>query len=921
MSAISFIATIVAVVFVSAMIGIEEGLLFGLLLALLLNQWALRNRFGAMQQQIDRLREQLAELKSEPSVARPESDMSESEGKPTEAEPGAVVTHKEARQDPWTEPALSHADSQLADADRDGEASERQPQWLPATDGASPANHLDKLFGKAGSLVLSYFTDGNIFVRVGLLVLFFGIAFLLKYAAESNLVPIEMRYMGAALGGLALLVIGWRLRNKKPVYGLLLQGGGIGVIYITIFAAFKLAGLLPSALTFTLLVLFAAFSVALALLQDSKAIALYAVLGGFLAPLLASTGSGNYIVLFSYYAVLNLAVFAVAWFRAWRALNLLGFFFTFGVFAIWTIFDYRYAHLYPALGFLLLFFLMYSLIGVLYALRQPERLSGYVDGTLVFGTPVIVSGLMMAMLRNHDYGIAAACAGLGIYYLLLARYAWRRIGAQFSLMAEALLAIGVVFATLAIPYALDGHWSSAAWALEAAGILWVSIRQQRFYAQCFAVALQLGSGVMFYLRNIDDLGSQAWFNPAFIGGLFIALGAFISARMLYLQDPEFKLRRLHIPFYLWAMGWWLGSALIQIDRYIQRDIIALLLLFGITAGVLVYLDRLRRWNWMPASISVALLLPVLALISLISLIESDHVFTVPEIYFWLTALAANYWMISRLESVAWPAWVNIGLHTAYVVFLSLLLSVELVWIFENRFDAAGKGYHALLAVMPLLALQLARVRRLPAILRLGDDLQLSIIGMLSAILFFWCLNVNLTNSGDPAPLPYIPFVNPLDLVQMVFFLFVFGSLKLWRPEIVVQRDHVLVLLAGLVFIWLTAVLTRSMHHFLGIPFDLSYLLSDTRVQTGISILWTLIGMSAIYFASRRARRLLWIVAAALIGIVLVKMFFIDLRASGTIERILSFLVVGSLLVATGYFSPIPGKPAEAESQKEKSANA
>jgi uncharacterized membrane protein len=93
---------------------------------------------------------------------------------------------------------------------------------------------------------------------------------------------------------------------------------------------------------------------------------------------------------------------------------------------------------------------------------------------------------------------------------------------------------------------------------------------------------------------------------------------------------------------------------------------------------------------------------------------------------------------------------------------------------------------------------------------------------------------------------------------------------------------------------------------------MSAMLRDSRVQTAISILWTLIGMGGMLFASRRSIRMLWIVGAALIGVVLVKMLFVDLDASGTVERIVSFLVVGALLVATGYFSPIPPRQAAAE---------
>src|SRR5688572_5634719 len=79
---------------------------------------------------------------------------------------------------------------------------------------------------------------GNTLVRVGIVVLFFGVAFLLKYAAERDLVPIELRLTGVAMGGIALLVVGWVLRLKRPGYALMLQGGGVGVLYLTVFAAF-----------------------------------------------------------------------------------------------------------------------------------------------------------------------------------------------------------------------------------------------------------------------------------------------------------------------------------------------------------------------------------------------------------------------------------------------------------------------------------------------------------------------------------------------------------------------------------------------------------------------------------------------------------------------------------------------------------
>lgn len=879
-----FIITIIILFVIVLQIDIEYGLLlalpFGAIIFLYLKMQKLKT-------ELDNIKASLIETEpAQPFVEEPVETATPAQASPMPVE--AVIGIKlEREQEPEPRP-------ETADTNPWGQ-SEQSP------------NIVDKLISRIRDLVWSYFTDGNIFVRVGLLVMFFGVAFLLKYAAENSNLPIELRFMGAAFGGLALLIFGWRLRIRKTAYGLLLQGGGIGIIYLTIFAAYSLANLLPSMLTFTLLVFFSMFTVALAVLQNSRSLAIFAVVGGFLAPVLASSGSGNYIGLFSYYGLLNAVVFAVAWYKSWRLLNLIGFVFTFGVYTLWFVFSYQSKMLFPAMAFLLLFFVIYSLIGVFYALKQPDKLKGLVDGTLVFGTPVIVSSLLMAMLRHYDYGIAGASACIGIYYVALARLLWKRGGELLRLICEAMLAIGVVFATIAIPYSLDGHWSSATWALEAAGILWVSIRQNRIYAQWFAIILQIGAGVLFLLSSAFDLGDTAWINPAFLGGVFVALGAFISSRMLYQLPRQSNMRLLHIPFFVWAMGWWLFSSLGQIDHYVDESIISGLILFTGTATLLVYLDRIRDWQWMPASISAISLLPILVLISMASILKNNHVFILPDVIFWIAAIVSCYRIIVLLETVDWPKSVNLTAHTAFVVFLACLLSFELTWFTEDTLSAIGEGYVAVLIIFPLIFMFATRTNRIPAIARFGEALQFPIIASLSLLLAIWSLGVNFTNSGDASPLPYLPFINPIDIAHIAWFVSTIRSFKIYRAYDSEQGKLTATALASLAFIWITAVLIRSLHHYLDIPFDLSAMSTDTRVQTAISILWTIIGMAAMLLASRRSLRNAWIAGAVLVGVVLVKMFFVDLDASGTVERIISFLVVGSLLVAMGYFSPIPDK--------------
>ena len=77
------------------------------------------------------------------------------------------------------------------------------------------------------------------FVGVGIIVLFFGVAFLLRYASEHVRVPIELRLCGVAICAVALFVVGWRVRVRRRGFSLALQGGAVGVLYLTVFAAFR----------------------------------------------------------------------------------------------------------------------------------------------------------------------------------------------------------------------------------------------------------------------------------------------------------------------------------------------------------------------------------------------------------------------------------------------------------------------------------------------------------------------------------------------------------------------------------------------------------------------------------------------------------------------------------------------------------
>jgi uncharacterized membrane protein len=113
--------------------------------------------------------------------------------------------------------------------------------------------------------------------------------------------------------------------------------------------------------------------------------------------------------------------------------------------------------------------------------------------------------------------------------------------------------------------------------------------------------------------------------------------------------------------------------------------------------------------------------------------------------------------------------------------------------------------------------------------------------------------------------------------------------------------------AGIVFLWLNAALIRTLHHIWGAPITLDGIVHSTFVQSALSIFWGVLGFAAMMAAAKQRWRYVWMVGVGLMGVVVVKLFLVDLSSIGTVARIASFLSVGLLLLITGYFAPLPPK--------------
>jgi uncharacterized membrane protein len=771
--------------------------------------------------------------------------------------------------------------------------------------------------------IRDYFTGGNMVVRTGIIVLFFGVAFLLKFAADRNLMPIEFRVAGVALGGAVLLAIGWRLRLRVRPYALALQGGGVGLLYLTAFAALRLYDLLPPTLTFALLVVVAALSAFLAIGQNSPALILLGITGGFLAPVLASTGQGNHVVLFSYYALLNAGIVAIAWFKAWRGLNLLAFIFTFGIGSAWGVLKYRPEHFASTEPFLVLFFLMFVAIAVLFALRTAPRLGDYVDGTLVFGTPVMTMMLQAGLVHDRPYAMAFSSLTLSAVYLALTALVWRLRREQMRMLAMAFLALGVAFLTLAVPLALDGHWTAATWALEGAAILWIGLRQDRKLAIASGVLLQIGAALSFALRHDVRDGGMVLANSRFLGALFIAIAAMVSARLLASSRERLggDLRWIAaVPVY-WALFWWSVAVIGELHDYLPDAHLwpALLTLGTVTA---LGCAALSRWdNWQELRPPTMLLLPVMVLAGF-ALVDSEHLLAGWGAAAWPLAIASWIWLLHwREKTGASP--IETGLHVASLWLFVILASIELWWQTDNA-RVGDDAWRVVMSALPAIVamagiLYGAYSARWPV-----TSWPVAYAGVgaagIAAYLFAWVLCANVMDGGAQ-PLPYLPIINPIEITQGLALAAVAGwilYLKCAAPERWRAFDGERLLwpaFAFAVFTLLTAMLLRLLHHYTGVSYQPGALMRSTTVQASLSIFWGLLALTGMVIGARWRERLVWFTAAALLGVVLLKMFLVDLSRTGTVARIVSFIGVGILMLIIGRFSPVPPAKQEAGESK------
>jgi uncharacterized membrane protein len=342
--------------------------------------------------------------------------------------------------------------------------------------------------------------------RVGIAAVLIGVSFFLDYAFENNWIGPSTRIVIGLFAG--ILVVLWSERFRKRGYSIFsysLKAVGIGVLYLSLWASFQVYHLLPSNLVFAAMIVVTASTSALAIAQNAEILALFAIAGGFATPALLSTGENHEIILFSYLALLDLALLALTMIKPWRRIAVLGFIGTLVYFIGWYNTFYDRTQITPTLIFASLFLAIFAVTPLL-ILRQNGSRTIPLALAFANGVTYFLQGYVMlnAISSTETAWFALLLATV---YLLLVRI---KVGASDAIAENSLrlmhLALAIGLITVAIPIRLEAHAITIGWLVESAALLWVAGRLKSDLLNAFALAaLALGIGRLLFIDNFEPL--------------------------------------------------------------------------------------------------------------------------------------------------------------------------------------------------------------------------------------------------------------------------------------------------------------------------------------------------------------------------------------------------------------------------------
>ncbi|MBQ6647965.1 MAG: DUF2339 domain-containing protein [Muribaculaceae bacterium] len=537
------------------------------------------------------------------------------------------------------------------------------------------------------------FIGENLFGKIGIVVLIIGVGFFVKYAIDKDWINESTRtVMGYLLSG-AMLGIGYKMHKKYRTYSSLLAGGAFGVAYVTTAVAFHYYHMFSSTVAFAILIGTTALMTALAWITKKRELAIIALVGGFIAPFIASNGEGNMTVLCTYLLILNVGMTLVALKKRWSELPLLCVVATWVILIVmrWSLVFPSKAQMIGQIVFDTAFFILF-LVTITHSLCTKQR--GWLSGFLCAG--LIMNSFIYYMrsdqhlsdisctFYNHQLTDYSGLLALGVALCSAAVVAllWKKRD-QWRLAFHTHLSLVVAFIAIAVLAQFEeATLGLMLWAIYAAILfyLWALSRIKTLaYGSFVMMFITLVGYFCLFANNDIHMGEHIFTNGLFISTLVYSLCVLFVAVLI---DRNFH--NLRSSFNLvWpvASGVCYATGIIlfykafvtefinHLDNTMSIEMIAMFTALMLLGLWMAFHKRAAIKDY--AAVYVLLLLLSVITLTVSVLVEDD---------LWVVWLNAAIVAIT-IAAVIWQYWREKDYRsTGFMVFLNIIVTIATVLV-------------------------------------------------------------------------------------------------------------------------------------------------------------------------------------------------------------------------------------------------
>lgn len=861
------------------------GVVFGFTIGLLLGQ------ITSLQRKVKRLSASVDLLRSTIQTVPRKDPWAERQPEATPEPRENVILPSPTPSEPYRPPTAEEFQPQKISINMDEVLSSKAEEIEPSIPKVSVSEPIPSGWDTIVRLYQFLFGNRNPIVVTGVGVLFLGVVFFLSYAVQTGLLsfPIEYRLISTAIFGAGLFGFGYKSFKNRPNFGAAVQGGGVGIIYLVAVFAYQQYHLISSHACLAFLSSAIVGTAIFASVQRTPSLAILSLIGGFLAPFAASSHSENVVGLLLFYTFLNLGAIFLTLRHSWS--SLVQFAFVGSQLALYSIIlSWRVLlHEDALVAFAAIYTVLFVGVPIVESFLKSERLTRIARLGLTWGGSLLGYGGIALVMQSHQY-VAGETA---LIYAGGAAIIWaylENVHKQKSQLSISFGYLALLFGAISIPEFYDAVSTASLWAIYACVVAIAADRAKNEPLSLIARGLIVLSAALWFIELSSHTQMLTPMNEFMIGGL-VLWSVCLAVSISEAAKEKF---RAHFFTSFGALiatcaFFWECHEFVANDVLVQLQILSITLIAAVHHVVGLFTSNIIA--------KPARALPVVTFVLMLGASFQSSVqqspYLIGVVLITLAVSSRIYFDLARREKL-YPMFE----YAISFACLHLLCWKQIPDLLDLNGDLAVTLPAMLAAGLVLITMKGFPLLKIPKYER-----HLLVTQMFPCFAIFLWMMHSLSLPAQPLGQIYIPFFNILEIGTILsgFALYQFIQI-LKKSEDLDVREHFLIVTA---FTSIMLFLARMVHHYLGVPYTLEALLSDSSFQAALSITWASISLLIVVLATRKGERKLWFTGISILGAVLFKMFLFDLAQISTLARIGSFIGVGSLMLFIGYISPLP----------------